>query len=298
MKYKKPSKLSIPAILILFLALWIFKGNSGIIDNELIWEEGNLLVHFIDVGQGDCELVELPEGEIMLIDAGDNGYEDIVTGYLDDLGIERIDYLIATHPHADHIGGMEEVIKRYDIGEIYMPKAASESRTFEKMLDAIEEKGLLVHTAEAGKAIFSGKDLKADILSPKKGELYEDTNNNSVVLRLVYGKKSFLFTGDIESEAERDIIFSGIDISSEVLKVAHHGSSTSSIYEFIEAVNPSYAVISCGEDNEYGHPHRETLYTFQNIGSKILRTDELGTVKIMTDGKNLEVENKKEYEIN
>ncbi len=288
MQYKKTSKISFLLILILFLLFWIFNKNPGIINNEpSVLKDGSMAVHFIDVGQGDCELIEFYDGTVMMIDAGDNGKEDIVTDYIDSLGIDKIDYLIATHPHADHIGGMEEVIERYEIGEIYMPKALSESRTFEKMLDAISKKGLFIHTAEEGKNIISKDNLKVDILSPQKGRLYEDANNNSVVLRLVYGEKTFLFTGDIEALAEKDILFK--DISADVLKVAHHGSSTSSCYEFAYKVNPSYAVISCGKDNEYGHPHKETLKTFKTIGSQIFRTDESGTVIIITDGNNLEV---------
>lgn len=311
MKNKKTSKLGILVILILLLAFGIFKENSDIIDNEPNSEKiratevienelkkddeavfkNKLLVHFLDVGQGDCELVCLPSGKVMLIDAGDNGEESIITRYLDKLGIKRIDYLVATHPHADHIGGMEEIIKGYEIGEIYMPRVEAESKTFERMLDAIDEKGLLIHTGEAGKVIFSEDSIKARILSPPKGKLYEDKNNNSLVIKLEYQDRSFLFTGDIEEDAERDILSAKEYISADVLKVAHHGSSTSSISEFIDKTQPQYAVISCGEGNEYGHPHKETLDKLESLGIKVLRTDELGTIIITTDGKNLEVEN-------
>ena len=311
MKNKKTSKLGILVILILLLAFGIFKENSDIIDNEPNSEKiratevienelkkddeavfkNKLLVHFLDVGQGDCELVCLPSGKVMLIDAGDNGEESIITRYLDKLGIKRIDYLVATHPHADHIGGMEEIIKGYEIGEIYMPRVEAESKTFERMLDAIDEKGLLIHTGEAGKVIFSEDSIKARILSPPKGKLYEDKNNNSLVIKLEYQDRSFLFTGDIEEDAERDILSAKEYIFADVLKVAHHGSSTSSISEFIDKTQPQYAVISCGEGNEYGHPHKETLDKLESLGIKVLRTDELGTIIITTDGKNLEVEN-------
>lgn len=311
MKNKKTSKLGILVILILLLAFGIFKENSDIIDNEPNSEEiratevienelkkddeavfkNKLLVHFLDVGQGDCELVCLPSGKVMLIDAGDNGEESIITRYLDKLGIKRIDYLVATHPHADHIGGMEEIIKGYEIGEIYMPRVEAESKTFERMLDAIDEKGLLIHTGETGKVIFSEDSIKARILSPQKGKLYEDKNNNSLVIKLEYQDRSFLFTGDIEEDAERDILSAKEYISADVLKVAHHGSSTSSISEFIDKTQPQYAIISCGEGNEYGHPHKETLDKLESLGIKVLRTDELGTIIITTDGKNLEVEN-------
>lgn len=274
----------IPIAAIMFLLPWIFKGEDckNGLANELI------SVHFVDVGQGDCELVELPENKYMLIDAGDNGAEDAVLSYLDKEGVKKIDYLVATHPHADHIGGMEEVIKKYDIGEIYMPKKESTSMTFEKMIDAIDEKNLSIHIAEAGKNIFDYADVRADFLAPQKD--YDDLNNASAVVKLKCGDKSFLFMGDAESRAEFDILSGGEDVSCNVLKVGHHGSTTSSSEQFLEKARPEYAVISCGKGNKYGHPHKETLEKLKQIHANVLRTDEMGTIIIKTDGHNLQVE--------
>lgn len=274
----------IPIAAIMFLLPWIFKGEDC--NNNSIDE--TLSVHFIDVGQGDCELVELPGKKYMLIDAGDNGEENAVLSYLDKEGVRKIDYLVATHPHADHVGGMEEVIKKYDVGEIYMPRKESTSITFEKMLDAIDEKNLSIHTAEAGKNIFDYSDVRADFLGPQKD--YDDLNNASAVVKLQCKDVSFLFMGDAESEAELDILASGADVSCNVLKVGHHGSSTSSSEQFLKKASPEYAVISCGKDNKYGHPHKETLDKLKQIHAKVLRCDEMGTIIIKTDGHNLQVE--------
>lgn len=274
----------IPIAAIMFLLPWIFKGEDC--KNGSINEK--VSVHFIDVGQGDCELVELPENKYMLIDAGDNGAEDAIFSYLDKEGVKKIDYLVATHPHADHIGGMEEVIKKYDIGEIYMPKKESTSMTFEKMIDAIDEKNLSIHIAEAGKNIFNYSGVRADFLGPQKD--YDDLNNASAVVKLKCGDKSFLFMGDAESRAELDILSGGEDVSCNVLKVGHHGSTTSSSEQFLEKTRPEYAVISCGKGNKYGHPHKETLDKLKQIHANVLRTDEMGTIIIKTDGHNLQVE--------
>lgn len=274
----------IPIAAIMFLLPWIFKGEDC--NNNSIDE--TLSVHFIDVGQGDCELVELPDNKYMLIDAGDNGAEDAVLSYLDKEGVKKIDYLVATHPHADHIGGMEEVIKKYDIGEIYMPKEESTSITFEKMIDAIDEKNLSIHIAEAGKNIFDYADVRADFLAPQKD--YDDLNNVSAVVKLKCEDKSFLFMGDAESRAELDILSGGEDVSCNVLKVGHHGSTTSSSEQFLKKASPEYAVISCGKGNKYGHPHKETLDKLKQIHANVLRTDEMGTIIIKTDGHNLQVE--------
>lgn len=283
-RHKKASVISVFSLLIIALIsfyLNYFNNNST--------GENILSVHFIDVGQGDCTLIELPEDKVMLIDAGDNGKESIIFEYLEELGVEKIDYLIATHPHADHIGGMEEIMERYEIGEIYMPNAETASTTFENMLDVAESKNLSINSAYEGKNIFDYSGVKADIISPKKGESYSNLNNYSVAVKLVCGEKSFLFTGDAEKETENEILDDFEAIECDVLKVGHHGSSTSSEYEFLKAVNPQYAVISCGKDNEYGHPHRETLESLKKIKAEVLRTDELGTIVIETDGKKISI---------
>lgn len=276
----------IPLAAMIFLFPWIFKSNEN---NIQTMGEDIVTVHFIDVGQGDCTLIELPEDKFMLIDAGDNGKENVILNYLDEMNVTKIDYLVATHPHADHIGGMPEIIEKYDIGQIFMPNAEASSKTFENMLDVIEDKNLYINTAYAGKNIFDDSGIKADIISPEKDRSYNDLNNCSAVVKLECGEKSFLFMGDAEKEIEDNISDSYAYLKSDVLKVGHHGSSTSSEYEFIKKVSPEYAVISCGKDNTYGHPHTETIDNLKKVDAEVLRTDELGTIKIETDGKNLAV---------
>lgn len=279
----KKHRIFFKSLFLIFLTLFILFGCS-------YNEKDNVSVHFIDVGQGDCTLIELPENKIMLIDAGDNGREDEIIDYIDRLNIKKIDYLVATHPHSDHIGGMKEIIENYEIGEIYMPNAYSSSKTFEDMLDAIDKKNLNINSAYAGEKIFEYSGVRADILSPQKGEKYSDLNNSSVVIRLKYKETGFLFMGDAEKEVEEYILENYDNLKNDVLKTGHHGSSTSSGGEFIGAVEPEFAVISCGAGNEYGHPHKETLKTLKENGAEVLRTDKMGTIIIKTNGENLSVE--------
>lgn len=173
---KKQGKIIVSLVLALILFVVGYFGRKNVSQNDYV------SVHFIDVSQGDCQLIELPEGKTMLIDAGDNGTEDRIIDYIESLGIKKIDYLVATHPHADHIGGMAEVIANFDIGEIYMPKIQNNTKTFEDMLDVIGEKNLTITSAESGKVLFDYSGVRAEILSPKKGETYEEMNNYSEVL--------------------------------------------------------------------------------------------------------------------
>lgn len=246
--------------------------------------ECELRVHYIDVGQGDCIYIELPEGKSMLIDAGTNDSVDTVCDYISNTGEDTLDYVVATHPHADHIGGMDGVVARFDIGTFYMPDVQSDTRTFESMLDSLEASDARVEVAKAGVVMCNEDNLTIQILSPTQAR-YEDLNNYSSVVKLTYGETDFLFTGDAEKYAEKKIV---ADVSADVLKVGHHGSDTSTGEEFLNRVNPAYAIISSGEDNEYGHPHREVVERLRDRGIKIFRTDTQGTVVIGSDGKNIE----------
>jgi len=254
-------------------------------DHPYINETGTLTVHFIDVGQADSTFIELPTGETMLIDAGNNDDGTLVCNYIKDMGYSRIDYLIGTHPHEDHIGGLDDVIRAYDIGTIYMPKKEHTTKTFEDVLQAVKDKNLKINTAKAGVVIFADDNLTSEIVAPVN-QNYDDLNNYSAVILLRYKDISFLFAGDAEKAAESAIT---ADINADVLKVGHHGSSTSTSPAFLKKVSPDYAVISVGADNNYGHPDSTVLNRLKTYGAEIYRTDELGTIVFSTDGREINI---------
>lgn len=247
-----------------------------------------LNVHYIDVGQGDSEFLELPNGQTMLIDAGNSENGSQIVAYIKSLGHNKIDYLIATHPHADHIGGMAEVVKNLEVGKIYMPKASSNTQTFEDLLTAIQNKGLKINTAKVGVNLFKAGNLNADIIAPVN-ITGDDLNQYSAVTMLTYGDNKFLFTGDAGNESEGQIT-SGI--KADVLKVGHHGSKTSTSQAFLNKVNPKYAVIEVGKDNSYGHPTAATLAKLEKIGATIYRTDKDGTIIFTSDAKTISINKK------
>lgn len=249
--------------------------------------ERDLEVRYIDVGQGDSTLVLLPDGQNMLIDAGTNSGAKSLVKELKNSGIEKIDYLIATHPHEDHIGGMDNVINEFEIGKIYMPKIDSSqtptTKTYEDVLDAISEKNLKITQGKGGDRIIKGENLDVMFVAPNSSE-YSDLNSYSIAVKVVYGKNSFLFMGDAEQDSEKEVVDSGYDIEANVLKCGHHGSNTATSKDFVERVSPKYAIISCGKGNSYGHPNKETLDTLNEFGVKIYRTDTDGTVTVKSDG--------------
>lgn len=254
--------------------------------------EGTLMVEFIDVGQGDASLIHLPDGKTMLIDAGERKEGARVLEVLEEQGITRLDYVIGTHPHTDHIGGLQAVIETIDIGKIYMPKKMHTTKTFENLLQAISEKGLKVNTAKAGVTVLEEQGLFAAFVAPN-GDDYEELNDYSAVLRLTFGTTSFLFTGDAEAVSEHEMLAEGHSLSAEVLKVGHHGSTTSNTVAFLNAVSPTHAVISCGEDNSYGHPHQQILKRLSALDATVWRTDKQGTVTVTSDGTTLTVTSEK-----
>lgn len=247
---------------------------------------GQLKVHFINVGQGDSILIELHNGQTMLIDAGP---DDSVVSYLNQQGIKKINYLIATHPHADHVGGMAAVIKSFDIEKVYMPRVSHTSKTYENVLLAVKSKGLKITSAKAGRTILNQDGLKVNFIAPC-GSSYDNLNNYSAVVKIQHGNTSFLLTGDAESLSEQQMLSSGTNLKSDVLKVGHHGSSSSTTPSFLKAVSPKYAVISCGAGNQYGHPYQDTLSKLNNAGVKTYRTDTNGTVIFVSDGKTLTIQ--------
>ncbi len=243
-------------------------------------------VIYVDVGQADCEVIMLPDGRNVIVDAGKNDTEDELVEKLRGYGIQRFDYVIATHPHEDHIGGMDKVIDSFEIGCVYMPDASSNTDTFNDMLNSIENKNVKVVKAKAGVSVIDEENINMVFVAPNSDK-YEETNNYSAVLRLTYGKRSFLFTGDAESVSEKEMLENGMDISADVLKVGHHGSSTSSTKDFIKAVNPEYAIIEVGEGNSYGHPHDEILDVLEGI--EIYRTDIHGDITVKCDGVDIKI---------
>jgi beta-lactamase superfamily II metal-dependent hydrolase len=255
-------------------------------DVEAIWESGKLIVHYIDIGQGDAELLQLPNGQNMLIDAGTNAASANLVAYLNRQEIKKIDYLVATHPHEDHIGGMDNVIQGFNIGSIYMPRVTTTTKSFEDVVDSIKAKGLKITPGKAGMTILNEDGLEISFLAPG-GTFYEDLNNWSIVTRIQFGNTSFLFTGDAEDLSENEMRRAGANLQADVLKVAHHGSYSSTSVDFLRAVAPRYAVITVAADNDYGHPHQITLNKLVNFGVEVFRTDEKGTVIISSDGNNL-----------
>ncbi|MEL7655499.1 MAG: MBL fold metallo-hydrolase [Bacillota bacterium] len=241
---------------------------------------GDLKVTFLDVGQGDSIFLELPNRQTMLIDAGNPDDAVYVSQYIRTAGYKKIDYVVATHPHDDHIGGMPEIIKDFDIGSIYMPKVSNNTASFENLLAEIEHKGYKINTAKAGVSILNDDSLTINIIAPVKS-FYDDLNNYSAVIRLDYGSTSYLFMGDAEKLSENQI---KADVDADVLKVGHHGSNYSSSSSFIKRVSPEYTVISVGQGNSYGHPSRETLDTLSANQAAIYRTDEQGSIIIKSDG--------------
>ena len=242
-------------------------GNDCI---STIPQDNNLRVYCLDVGQGDSILIT-NNNKTMLIDASTNEMGSRVVKYLNDLGIKKIDYLVGTHPHEDHIGGLDNVIKNFDIGTIYMPNVVATTKTFEEVIDAISAKKLKVTSPKTGDKFTVG-NAECEVMS-----IRNDYNNCSIVIKMDFNNVSYLFTGDAEESVESSRKWPHID----VLKVGHHGSNTSSSKKFLEQIKPEVALISVGQGNTYGHPTQATLKRLSNIGAKIYRTDENGTILLI-----------------
>lgn len=259
-------------------------GSEQQIDTNLT-ESKLMKVNYIDVGQADSILIQSPNGKNMLIDAGETK-ENAVLNYLNNCGIKKLDVVIATHPHNDHISEMSKVIDTFDIGEFYMPKKQHTTKSFERMIDSLSSKNIKLKEAKAGVSVDFDSDTKCEIVAPCKNN-YGDLNNWSAVVKISFGNNSFIFTGDAESLSENEIISSGADIQADVLKVGHHGSHSSTSKAFLEKVSPKYAVISAGKENDYGHPHKETLDILNKYGVKIFGTYDSGNVVAVSDGENI-----------
>lgn len=249
--------------------------------------DGKLQVLFLDVGQGASQLLISPSGKTMLIDAGNNDKEQVMLDYLKQYQITKLDIVIGTHPDADHIGGLDKVIDQTIVDKIYMPKISSNTRTFESLLESISNKKLKVQTAKAGLTLDWDKEVQVEMIAP--AAVYDNANNMSAVVKITYGTTSLLLTGDAEAASEKDMIKSGVDLSSTVLGVGHHGSKSSTSLTFLNKMKPQYAIIQSGKDNNYGHPDKTILSRLKKAGASVYRNDLQGTVSVISDGKNVTI---------
>ena len=250
-------------------------------------DTSRLEVHFLDVGQGDCAIV-LCDGESMVIDGGPRGTSQYVYSYVHDtLRLNHIDYIVSTHPHLDHVGGLASVLNAAPVDLILTPLMEWNSKAFNSMLKYAELQGTPLVVPQEGDTLQLGSAVITILHCWPEAVQQSRTNDSSIVLRIDFGSTSFLFTGDAEDWSEYMMIDSRVNLKADVLKVSHHGSGTASTDEFLKTVQPEYAVISVGKNNEYGHPHRNVLDRLSSIGASVLRTDELGTIIIESDGENI-----------
>lgn len=275
---KKNSTIEI-IILIIVIAFTIYKNlvtpSTASYTNPV---EGNIEVQFIDVGQADSILIRT-EHSSALIDAGNNEDGPLLVNYFKSLGITSFDYVFGTHAHEDHIGGMDDIIKNFEVKKYYMPNVATTTKTFTDILDALEYKKYKFYTPKIGDK-YSLDDALFEVIYV--GDDEDDLNSTSIVLRMDHGANSFLFTGDSPTKIEKLILDKNIDV--DVLKVAHHGSTYSNSMDFLKAVSPDYSVIEVGNSNKYGHPHDAVMKRLNSIGTSIYRTDKQGTIIMESDG--------------
>lgn len=295
---------SLFAVTIIFIGAVLYE--QGIITEDfytvlLSYAQGengissDLEVHFIDVGQAECILIKAPE-KTVLIDAGDVGYKKTIENYLRTERVYSIDLFIMTHPHADHIGSASDILKLFPTENVLMPEIPEEflptTTLFENLLITLSEEHCSVSYANIGDVYDLGGGAVLEILGPVD-YIGSNLNNYSIISKLTYGETSFLFSGDAEKEAELSLINSGADISCDVLNAGHHGSSTSNSSLFLKLASPKYAAISCGYNNDYGHPHRETISSFMDFKIEYYRTDYDGSIVFASDGKNITVSTEK-----
>jgi len=272
---------------VLILSFGFYYIGPDKIAGQLPDEGAFLEVSVLDVGQGDAIFIETPENFQILIDGGPD--KSILNELGEEMGFwdRDIDAVVLTHPHADHVSGLVEVLRRYEIGKIYMVGVVHTSSDYIEFLNIIKEKNIDTHIVESEFTLELDSGIYFEYIYPMQSFAslkVDNLNNTSIVNRLVYNDTSILLMGDLEKEGEEELLASGADLSAQILKAGHHGSATSSHEEFLEAVDPEYAIISCGTDNQFGHPSMRTVNRMERLGIEVLRTDELGTISLVSDG--------------
>ncbi|EPB8178002.1 ComEC/Rec2 family competence protein [Clostridium perfringens] len=283
MDKKKKIISSIIGIIVVLLA-----GYFGIdlTQDSKVPKDSELMISYIDVGQGDAAYIKV-NGNDILIDAGPRSNSKELLEQLKAKSIDDFELVIATHPHEDHIGGMVDVFKEYEVKAFYSPKITHTTKTYENLVKAVKDEGLKTKELKGGMVIDLGEGAKFEVFTPQKSE-YEELNDYSPIMKLSFGDTSYLFTGDAEKLAEEEALAKyKTSLDSDVIKFGHHGSSSSSSNAFIEAVSPKYGIISCAKDNKYGHPHRETLDIIKKYNIKTFRTDTDGEIILTSDGKSI-----------
>lgn len=295
-KRTKNKLLKIFLVLIIMLCTYIYeeyfpeeKTNNEVEyrqEKEVVSNPNNLIIHYVDVGQGDCILIG-QNNEYVLIDAGNNEDGELLVDYFKQLGIEKFKYVIGTHAHEDHIGGIDNIINNFELEHFYMPDVITTTKTFEDVLDALLAKKKAFETPNIGDT-FKLNDASFEVLYLGKDK--SDLNNTSIVLKLTYKNTSYLFMGDATSKVEKILLDNKANLKSDVLKVGHHGSQYSSTPAFLKQVSPSYAVIQVGENNDYDHPKQITLNKLEKIKTLTYRTDKHDTIILTSDGENISFE--------
>ncbi|WP_338894701.1 ComEC/Rec2 family competence protein [Clostridium perfringens] len=283
MDKKKKIISSIIGIIVVLLA-----GYFGIdlTQDSKVPKDSKLMISYMDVGQGDAAYIKV-NGNDILIDAGPRSNSKELLEQLKAKNIDDFELVIATHPHEDHIGGMVDVFKEYEVKAFYSPKITHTTKTYENLVKAVKDEGLKTKELKGGMVIDLGEGAKFEVFTPQKSE-YEELNDYSPIMKLSFGDTSYLFTGDAEKLAEEEALAKyKTSLDSDVIKFGHHGSSSSSSNAFIEAVSQKYGIISCAKDNKYGHPHRETLDIIKKYNIKTFRTDTDGEIILTSDGKSI-----------
>ena len=283
MDKKKKIISSIIGIIVVLLA-----GYFGIdlTQDSKVPKDSKLMISYMDVGQGDAAYIKV-NGNDILIDAGPRSNSKELLEQLKAKNIDDFELVIATQPHEDHIGGMVDVFKEYEVKAFYSPKITHTTKTYENLVKAVKNEGLKTKELKGGMVIDLGEGAKFEVFTPQKSE-YEELNDYSPIMKLSFGDTSYLFTGDAEKLAEEEALAKyKTSLDSDVIKFGHHGSSSSSSNAFIEAVSPKYGIISCAKDNKYGHPHRETLDIIKKYNIKTFRTDTDGEIILTSDGKSI-----------